>query len=316
MRVLITGVSGFAGRHLAAVCAAEGAEVHGLVRPGGSPAPEGVRAHAAGISDAAEVAAVLAAADPDLVFHLAGAASVGRSFGDPMGTWEANLTGTLSVLEALRALDDPPRCVVVTSGEIYGRVPVEDLPVDAMTPLNPLSPYGASKGAADLAAAQYRAGYGLPVIRVRAFNHIGPGQDDRFVVPNVARQIAAAELEGRSELTVKVGNVSTRRDFTDVRDVAEAYWLLGTAGDPDVVYQACSGRSRAVRELVDTLASLARIDARISSDAALRREGEQPDLYGSPAALEALGWTPSRPVEQSLSDALDWWRAELAKKER
>lgn len=316
MRILITGVSGFAGRHLAAVCAGHGAEVHGLVRPGGSPAPEGVIAHGTAISDLPAVAAAVAGIRPDLVFHLAGASSVGRSFGDPVGTWEANLTGTLAVLEALRAMDTPPRCVVVTSGEIYGRVPVEDLPVDVGTPLNPLSPYGASKAAADLAAAQYRMGYGLPVIRVRAFNHIGPGQDDRFVVPNVARQIAAAELAGERELVVKVGNVSTRRDFTDVRDVAEAYWLLGAEGDPDVVYQACSGRSRAVRELVDTLAGLSRIDAEISSDAALRREGEQPDLYGSPAALEALGWTPGRPIEQSLSDALDWWRAELATKER
>jgi len=312
VRVLISGVSGFAGRHLAALALSRGAEVHGLVRPAGAGAPDGVIAHAIEISDRAAIAEVLARLRPDAVVHLAGASSVGRSFGDPLGTWDVNLNGTLAVLEGVRALDAPPRTLVVTSGEIYGRVPVEDLPVGPATPLTPLSPYGASKAAADLAAAQYHLGYDVPAIRVRAFNHIGPGQDERFVVPNVARQIAAAESRGDREVVVRVGNVSTRRDFTDVRDVVEAYWLLMHEGDPGTVYQPCSGRSRAVRELVDGLAALSTIDATIESDAALRREGEQEDLYGSPDTLRALGWSPVIPLERSLGDALDWWRARLA----
>lgn len=316
MRVLITGVSGFAGGHLAALCAERGADVHGVVRPGGAPAPEHVVAHQADVADRSAVARALDDAAPDVVFHLAGASSVGRSFGDPVGTWNANLGGTLAVLEALRAAGSPARCLVVTSGEIYGRVPLDALPVDVDTPLSPLSPYGASKGAADLAAAQYRLGYGLPVIRVRAFNHIGPGQDERFVVPNVAKQLAAAELAGDERVVIRVGNVSTRRDFTDVRDVVEAYWLLAERGDPDRAYQACSGRSRAVSELVESLAAMSRIDARVESDATLRREGEQPDLYGSPAALRDLGWTARIPIERSLEDALSWWRDRLMTKEQ
>ena len=182
---------------------------------------------------------------PDAVAHLAGASSVGSSFGDPLGTWEVNLGGTLAVLEAVREAAPETRVLVVSSGEIYGRVPLEDLPVGPDTPLRPLSPYGASKGAADLAAAQYRAAYGLPALRVRAFNHVGPGQGPRFVLPNVARQIAQAEHDGRDAVEVRVGNVDTRRDFTDVRDMVRAYLLVIERGDPDAVYLACSGRSRA-----------------------------------------------------------------------
>ena len=129
--------------------------------------------------------------------HLAGASSVGSSFADPLGTWDVNLGGTLALLEALREAAPEARALVVSSGEIHGRVPLEDLPVGPDTPLRPLSPYGASKAAADLAAGQYRAAYGLPALRVRAFNHVGPGQDPRFVLPNVARQIAQAEHDGR-----------------------------------------------------------------------------------------------------------------------
>lgn len=314
--MLITGVSGFAGGHFAALCAERGAEVHGLVRPGGAAAPEGVVAHAASITDATAVGRLLGELRPDLVVHLAGASSVGRSFGDPVGTWDVNLGGTLAVLEALRALETAPTTLVVTSGEIYGRVPVTDLPVDERTPLTPLSPYGASKAAADLAAGQYRAGWGLPVIRVRAFNHIGPGQDPRFVLPNVARQIAAAEAAGAADVVVRVGNVSTRRDFTDVRDVAEAYWMIGERGDPDRVYQVCSGRSLAVSELVQGVARLSRIDASVVSDPDLRREGEQPDLYGSPAAIhEDTGWEPRIPLEKTLTDTLDWWREQVTKEQ-
>ena len=317
MRVLVTGVTGFVGHHLAARLQAQGHVVHGLVRPGGDEQiPAGVRVHAGDVLDAGAVGRAVVDAAPDAVAHLAGASSVGRSFGDPRGTWEVNLGGTLVVLEALRALPAPPRCLVVTSGEIHGRVPPGGLPVDERTPLQPVSPYGASKAAADLAAAQYAAGYGLPVIRVRAFNHVGPGQDPRFVIPNVARQLARAEADGRTRVDIRVGNVETRRDFTDVRDMVRAYGLLLEGGDPAHPYVACSGRSVAVRELVERLAARARLDARVVSDPALVRSGEQPDLYGSPRRLrDELGWTPGIPLETTLGDTLDWWRARVARGE-
>lgn len=315
MRVLVTGVTGFVGHHLVAALAAAGHEVHGLVRTADERVPPDVVVHTGDIRDRAAVAAAVAAADAEGIVHLAGASSVGQSFADPVGTWDVNLGGTLAVLEAVRNRPAPARCLVVTSGEIYGRVAADRLPVDADTALHPLSPYAASKAAADIAAAQYRAGYDLPVIRVRAFNHVGPGQDPRFVIPNVARQLARAEAVGTAPV-VRVGNVSTRRDFTDVRDMVDAYVRLLERGDPDTPYLACSGRSVAVRELVDGLAELCALEVRVESDPGLVRSGEQPDLYGSPERLSAdVGWTARIPLRTTLSDTLDWWRAAVARGE-
>jgi GDP-4-dehydro-6-deoxy-D-mannose reductase len=269
--------------------------------------------HAGELGDPASVAGVLAAVAPERIVHLAGASSVGRSFAEPLATWEVNLGGTLGLLEALRTHDPAIPALIVTSGEIHGRVPVEELPVSVETPLHPLSPYGASKAAADLAAGQYREAYGLRAIRVRAFNHVGPGQDPRFVLPNVARQIARAEAQGQDAIEVRVGNVDTRRDFIDVRDMVRAYWLLLDRGDPDVVYMACSGHSLPVRRLLEGLARLARIPVTYASDPRLRRDGEQSDLYGSPARLRAdTGWTPEIPIDTTLADTLDWWRERVA----
>ncbi len=313
MRVLITGITGFAGGHLAARCRAEGHEVHGLVRPGREgAAPAGTTAHPAALTDPASVGAVLEAVRPGWVFHLAGAASVGGSFADPIGTWRDNLQGTLGVLEAVRARPEPPRVVVSLSGEAYGRVPLDALPVTGDTPMHPLSPYGASKAAADIACEQYRAAWGVPVVRARAFNQLGPGQDDRFVLPTIARQLAEAEARGDARARLELGNLETRRDFTDVRDVVRAYLLLAERGDPDVPYVVASGASRPIRELVDGLAGLARVPVDVVSEAGRRREGEQPDLFGSPSALAALGWRPEVPLAASLGDTLEWWRARVA----
>jgi GDP-4-dehydro-6-deoxy-D-mannose reductase len=309
MRVLVTGATGFVGHHLCALLRAGGHEVVGLVRPGGrEPVPEGVATVTADITDAEDVHTAVCDVHPDWVAHLAGASSVGASFGAPVATWDVNLGGTLAVLEAARALRPTPRVLVVTSGEIYGRVPLAALPVDEDTPLRPLSPYGASKAAADLAALQYHLGYGVPAVRVRAFNHVGPGQDPRFVIPNVARQLAQAELAGHREVTIRVGNVETRRDFTDVRDMVAAYVLLLERGDPGAPYLACSGRSVPVRELVERLAELSPLAVTVESDPGLVRSGEQPDLYGRADRLRALGWEPATPLDVTLADALDFWR--------
>ena len=314
VRVLITGVTGFAGGYLSSYCAQLGHDVHGLVRAGRESAvPPDVTAHSADLRDPSSVGGALREAAPDRVVHLAGASSVGRSFAEPLATWDVNLGGTLGLLEALRSHDPAIPALIVTSGEIHGRVPLEDLPVTVDTPLRPLSPYGASKAAADLAAGQYREAYGLHAIRVRAFNHVGPGQDARFVLPNVARQIARAERDGQEAIEVHVGNVDTRRDFIDVRDMVRAYWLLLERGDPDVVYMACGGSSMPVRRLLEGLAALARIPVTFASDPSLRRDGEQSDLYGSPARLRAdTGWSPEIPIDTTLADTLDWWRERVA----
>lgn len=315
MRVLITGVTGFAGRHLASLCRENGAEVHGLIGAElGEVAPEGVVGHDAHLRLVDSVRRVLTEAAPDRVFHLAGASSVGQSFGAPQMTWDVNLGGTLSVLEALRLEGSTAPCVAVTSAEVYGRVAPEDLPVTEDTAMTPTSPYGASKAAADLAIDSYRAAFGLPVTRVRAFNHLGPGQDPRFVVPTVAVQIAEAEARDDEAVTVQLGNIDTRRDFSDVRDVVRAYWAIAESGDPAVPYLVCSGRSVSIREIVDAMAGMARCRVDVRSDPTRRREGELPDLYGSPARLTAdTGWEPEIPLDTTLRDVLDHWRARAAK---
>lgn len=315
MRVLVTGITGFVGHHLARLLHDQGHEVAGLVLGPDEPVPDGVTVHRGDITDPAAVAAAVAAARPDGVLHLAGASSVGASFANPLGTWRINLDGTLAVLEAVRTAEVPPRTVVISSGEVYGRVPLEDLPVDEHTPMRPLSPYAASKSAADIAALQYREGYGLPVIRVRAFNHVGPGQDARFVLPNVARQLAIAERDGLDHVVLRLGNLTTRRDFTDVRDMVRAYAAILEGGDPDIPYLACTGASVPIQALVDGVVAEARLSVEVQSDPGLIRPGEQPDLYGSPVRLAELGWAPRIPLQQTLADTLDWWRTRVTTEE-
>ncbi len=310
----MTGITGFVGHHLAAALLADGHQVTGIVRPSApGPVPGGIVVREADISDMDAVAQVVHADRPEAIIHLAGAASVGASFGDPRGTWDVNLGGAIAVLEAVRTAAAAPRTLMITSGEIYGLVPPDALPVDETTPLCPVSPYGASKAAADLAAAQYHRGYGLPVVRVRPLNHIGPGQDARFVLPSVARQIARAEHEGRDRMEITVGNLSTRRDFTDVRDVVRAYARLLVSGQPDAPYLVCTGRSIAIAELIDRLVAAARLDVRIVVDPLLVRAGEQPDLYGDSRRLRTeTGWNPVIDIEQTIADTLDWWRVRVA----
>ncbi|MEW6582475.1 MAG: GDP-mannose 4,6-dehydratase [Actinomycetota bacterium] len=315
MRVLITGVTGFAGGHLARLCRERGAEVHGLLGAGmGDTAPDGVVGHEAQLRMVESVRRVLADAAPDRVFHLAGASSVGQSFTAPMPTWEVNLGGTLALLEALRLEGSTATCVAVTSGEVYGRVAAGELPVTEDMPMTPVSPYGASKAAADLAVESYARAFDLRAVRVRAFNHLGPGQDPRFVVPTVALQIAEAEAREDEEVVVRLGNVDTRRDFSDVRDVVRAYWAIAESGDPAVPYLVCSGRSVSIRDIVDVMAGLARCRVSVVSDPSRRREGELADLYGSPSRLTAdTGWQPEIPLETTLRDTLDHWRARARK---
>ena len=187
-------------------------------------------------------------------------------------------------------------------------VAIDDLPVTEDTPLNPLSPYAESKAAADDLCAEYQRDHGLAVLRLRAFNQLGPGQDPRFVVPSICKQIADAEMSGDAVCRLHLGNLDTRRDFLDVRDVVQAYRLLIDRGDPAQTYLAGQGRSESIRELVDIAVSFARLPVEVVSDVTRVREGEQPDLYAEPRALKELGWAPRIPIEQSISDTLDYWR--------
>lgn len=302
-------MTGFVGGHLVHALIDRAVEVHGTLRTDILEVPPpGTVGYEVDVTDPDGMAAIVAQVQPDRVFHLAGAASVGQSFVDPDGTWHINVEGTRGVLEALRREAPSARMVISLSGDEYGRVPLDQLPVTEDTPLNPLNPYAESKVAAEVLCEEYERDHGIAVVRLRAFNQLGPGQDLRFVLPSICKQVADAEMAGDDVCRLSLGNIDTRRDFLDVRDVVDAYLLLVEQGDPSRPYVAGTGRSLAIRDLVDVVVAEARIPVEVTSDPSRIREGEQPDLYAEPRALKELGWAPRIPVERSIRDTLDYWR--------
>jgi GDP-4-dehydro-6-deoxy-D-mannose reductase len=313
MRVLITGATGFAGRHLAEHAAGAGATTTGLGRHPleADDRPAGTADHlVANLLDAREAEDAVRATAPDRVFHLAAEASVARSWEDPAGTVARNLSATVHVLEAVRRHAPEARVLVAGSGEEYG-VP-DRLPVDEHHPLRPRNPYAVGKAAAELAAGFYADSHGLHVVRTRSFNHAGPRQTTTYVVASLARQVAAAEAGGSDEgAEIVTGNTEVRRDFTDVRDVVRAYWQALEDAGPGV-YNVCSGRSVAVSEILRTLVEEARTAVTSRVDPALLRENDVMEIVGSHARLtDATGWEPEIPLEQTLRDTLDWFRSRL-----
>jgi GDP-4-dehydro-6-deoxy-D-mannose reductase len=297
-RVLITGASGFVGRHLAAACAVAGDDVHAAARSTGIDLRDGEAARAA-----------VAAAAPEVVYHLAAHAHVGASWEDPAATLQDNLAMTVNVLEAVRA--EAPGAVVLAagSGEAYGEPGTLPLTEDA--PLRPRSPYAASKAATDLVAGFYADGYEVRVVRARAFNHAGPGQEPRYAISAFARQLAAGLEAGDNPVAIVTGSPDARRDYTDVRDVVRAYRLLAAAGRPGA-YNICSGRALSARELVAALGEAAGVAVRHEVDPARVRAREVPEMRGSPARLSELtGWRPEIPLARTLVDTVAWWRAQL-----
>jgi GDP-4-dehydro-6-deoxy-D-mannose reductase len=261
------------------------------------------------IVDADALTDAVVAAKPEAVYHLAGAADVGGSWSAPRETFAANALGTLNVLEASREAG-AERVLAVTSADVYGRVTEAELPLAEDQPLRPVSPYAASKVAADALAQQAWLGHRLPVVRVRAFNHLGPGQSDRFVAPSLAARIARNERDGGDE--VPIGNMTPLRDVTDVRDVVRAYRLLMEEGEPGAVYNVCRGSAVSVEQIARALLGMAARPMRLVSDPALQRPVDIPVLVGDNRALRrATGWEPTIPLEQTLSDVLADWRARL-----
>ncbi len=315
MRALITGVTGFAGRHLAEWCAAHGAEVIGLGRRAldEDGALRDVATYlVADLLDRDAAGRAVAEAAPDHVFHLAAEASVARSWKDPTAAVLDNVSSTLNLLESLRQQAPDASVLIACSGEEYG-VP-ERLPVDERHPLRPRSPYSAGKASADLTAGFYADTFGMRVIQARAFNHAGPGQGPQYVVASFARQIAIAEQGGASagEVELVTGNLAVRRDFTDVRDVVQAYWLALERAEPGA-YNVCSGRSVEIRDVLDGLADSTPLDLKARVDPALLRKHDVMEIVGSRDKLTAAtGWEPKIPLERTLQDSLEWWRERSA----
>jgi GDP-4-dehydro-6-deoxy-D-mannose reductase len=299
LRVLITGASGFAGRHLAAACEAAGDDVRA--------AP---RAAQADLSDPAAAREVVADARPEVVYHLAALAHVGESWKDPAGTLRVNVGMTVNVLEAVRAEAPEAVVLVVGSGEEYG--PPDTVPTTEDAAMRPQNPYAVSKASADLVAGFYADAYGLRTIRVRAFNHAGPGQEPIYAIASFAEQVAAGLEAGDDPVRVVTGSPDTRRDFTDVRDVVRAYRLLAQYGEPGA-FNVCSGVSRSARELVAALGEAAGVAIVHEIDPAKVRAHEVLEIRGSAERLRAAtGWRPEIPLERTLADTVAYWRERLA----
>ena len=296
MRALITGGKGFVGQWLAAHLKDRGDEV-------------AVIDIETDVADGGAVARVMADIVPEAVYHLAAMTHVGESWEHPGQVLRVNVLGTAEILAAARSIEGSPRVLVVSSAEVYGVVTPAQLPLDEDTPTQPASPYAASKLAAEAVAFQAWRGFGQSVIVVRPFNHIGPGQSPNFFVPALAKRIVDARRSGARSLPV--GTLTTRRDFTDVRDVVAAYRLLVERGVPGEVYNVCSGRDVAISEVAAQLLELAGADLTLETDPALVRPVDVPVLRGSAERLRAAtGWEPHIPLATTLADVLSSWETD------
>ena len=294
MRVLVTGSHGFVGRWLVAYLEAEGDEVIGIDLN-------------VDITEADAIRAAIVGAAPQAIFHLAARASVAASWGSQNDTYRVNTQGSLHILQAALACQAPPRVLLISSSEVYGRVKADELPLREDHPFEPISPYAASKAAAEVFGLQAWLGNGLEVVRARPFNHTGPGQRPDFVVPALAKQIADASRTGSGEL--RTGNLDARRDLSDVRDVVRAYRELLVSGVPGEVYNVCSGSAFSVRAVAEMMLSVAGADLEIVVDPTRVRSVEIPELRGDRSKLEAAtGWVPEIPLERTLADVISYWQ--------
>jgi GDP-4-dehydro-6-deoxy-D-mannose reductase len=261
------------------------------------------------LEDADATRAAVRDARADLVIHLAARASVAESWERPASVLESNLMTSLHLLEALRRHAPDARVVVVSSGEVYG--PPAQLPVCEDAPLRPRNPYAVSKAAVDLLAGMYADTHDTAVVRARAFNHAGPGQSDAYVVSSLCRQVAAGLRAGTGPIRVVTGNPDTRRDFTDVRDVARAYRALAAGGEPGPC-NVCSGRTASVRDLLRELSEQTGAEIEHVVDPGLVRAHEVTEIRGSHERLTAAtGWEPEIPLQRTLADTVAWWAASL-----
>jgi GDP-4-dehydro-6-deoxy-D-mannose reductase len=289
--ILVTGAAGFVGTHLLAQLGEEAQAFEGDVL------------------DAAALERALQEARPSALVHLAALTSVADSWNGPAEVWQVNAIGTVNVLDAVRSASPAARVLFASTGEVYGRA--EEIPTTEESPVAPLSPYAASKAAAELACFQAREGSGLDVVVARPFQHEGPGRDARFALGSWAQQLA--ELEEKGGGTLKVGDLSARRDITDVRDVCRAYQALLDPNVPAATYNIASGRAVAMSEVLQLLLGLVRCPVEVEQDPERFRPAELPVVCGDSSRLRsATGWQPEIPLEQTVADALDYARKTLA----
>lgn len=293
---LVSGGSGFAGRHLVDFLRAG---KNGVIAP--------TRAEL-DFRDGAAVRQLVAGVEPATIFHLAAFSSPSRSIDQPGEALLGNLEMSLNVLEAVRRMSPETVVVLIGSSQIYGEP--ESQPLTEDSPFDPGNPYAVSKASGDLLGRQYADCHGLHVLRMRPFNHAGPGQSEQYVISSLARQVAEAESTESAECVLRTGSPDVARDFTDVRDVVRAY--SAAAGVSSGAFNVCRGSAISISELVEIVASCSRVPVRHQVEEARRRKGESALVYGSPDRLfAATGWRQEIPLEKTVTDTVEWWRNEL-----
>ena len=312
-RVLITGISGFVGSHLAEFFLERGLEVYGTIRwrsklDNIKHIQDKVRLIETDIKDAHSMQKTVEEVEPDYVFHLAAQSFVPTSWKAPSETVGTNILGTLNLFEAIRNSSVDPRVQVAGSSEEYGRVLPGELPIKEINPLRPLSPYAVSKVATDLLGYQYHQSYGLKIVRTRAFNHTGPRRGEPFVTSNFAKQVAEIE-KGLNEPVIYVGNLNAERDFTDVRDIANACWLSVQKCKFGEVYNICSGVARKIQSVLDLLLDIADVYITIKQDPdRLRLSDVEILMCDCSKSKKRTGWEPKIAFGNTMGELLDYWR--------
>jgi GDP-4-dehydro-6-deoxy-D-mannose reductase len=317
MRILLTGVSGFAGSYLAeALLELGGVELFGTGRRAQWPCE---LRHLAGrvvlrscdLCDGAAIDALLRDVQPEQIYHLAGYSHAGQSFREPETAWAGNLTGTRCFYDAIQRWGGRPRILYVGSGLVYGELEDPTRGHDESCPLRPTSPYAASKAAADLVSYQYTRCAALDIVRVRPFNHIGPRQAPHYAVAHFAQQLAAIEA-GRQASLLETGNLDPRRDLTDVRDMVQAYILLMGRGRSGDVYNVGTGQSHAMQDVLQRLLALAKIKIEVRQRTGLVRSTDTKVIKADASKIRTeLGWRPRWKLDQTLADILAYWRGRL-----
>jgi len=313
-RVLVTGITGFAGSHLVDAMLRMGdVEIFGILR--WRSRTENIEHFRSRVSllecdlrDSTSTRDALEAVRPDWIFHLAAQSFVPTSWNAPHESISTNALGQLNLFEAVRRIGIKPRIQLACSSEEYGLVLPDELPIRESNPLRPLSPYAVSKVTQDLLGYQYFKSYGLDVVRTRGFNHEGPRRPNVFVASDFAWQIAEVE-RGRRDPVIHVGNLDARRDFTDVRDMVLGYWLALEKGEPGEVYNICSGKAYSIRQVLELLLGMTTCQIEVREDPKRLRPSDVPVLLGDNSKFrQATGWEPRIPFEQTLRDELDFWR--------
>ena len=315
-KVLITGITGFVGSHLAELLLGEGFDVYGMARWRSRTENidhilDKITIVDADLRDSHSLKLLMKKVEPDVVFHLAAQSSVETSWKSPAKTFDVNVVGTVNLVEVIRESNLDPKIHISGSSEEYGLVNEDEIPVKETNELRPMSPYAVSTVAKDFVGYQYHASYGMKIIRTRAFNHTGPRRGEIFVCSNFAKQIAEIEKKTR-EPVISVGNLTARRDFTDVRDMVKAYYLAIQKCDFGEVYNICCGKAVEIQEVLDTLLGFSKTDVEVKNDPDRMRPSDIKIIVGDSTKFRSkTGWKPEFSLEKTLEDLLNYWRSRV-----